>query len=215
MSARGLRLMAPGRPAPVLDGAALALAPGEHVALMGPSGIGKSSLIEAIARLRPCEGEILIDGRPLADWDEAAARPDRADRPEAAADGRHHRPEYPPGLSTGLGRGAARGRKARASPEFTERQPLGLDTVLGGRGQGLSGGQAQRVALARLFLRDPGLILLDEPTAHLDEDTQARVLDEILTFAAGRTLLIATHSPQVAARFGRTLRLADGKLEQA
>ena len=59
-----------GRPAPVLDGAALALAPGEHVALMGPSGIGKSSLIEAIARLRPCEGEILIDGRPLADWDE-------------------------------------------------------------------------------------------------------------------------------------------------
>ena len=53
MSARGLRLMAPGRPAPVLDGAALALAPGEHVALMGPSGIGKSSLIEAIARLRP------------------------------------------------------------------------------------------------------------------------------------------------------------------
>ena len=70
MSARGLRLMAPGRPAPVLDGAALALAPGEHVALMGPSGIGKSSLIEAIARLRPCEGEILIDGRPLADWDE-------------------------------------------------------------------------------------------------------------------------------------------------
>ena len=57
--------------------------------------------------------------------------------------------------------------------------------MLGGRGQGLSGGQAQRVALARLFLRDPGLILLDEPTAHLDEDTQARVLDEILTFAAG------------------------------
>ena len=87
--------------------------------------------------------------------------------------------------------------------------------MLGGRGQGLSGGQAQRVALARLFLRDPGLILLDEPTAHLDEDTQARVLDEILTFAAGRTLLIATHSPQVAARFGRMLRLADGKLEQA
>ena len=105
-------------------------------------------------------------------------------------------------------------RRARVL-EFTERQPLGLDTVLGGRGQGLSGGQAQRVALARLFLRDPGLILLDEPTAHLDEDTQARVLDEILTFAAGRTLLIATHSPQVAARFGRTLRLADGKLEQA
>lgn len=117
MSARGLRLMAPGRPAPVLDGAALALAPGEHVALMGPSGIGKSSLIEAIARLRPCEGEILIDGLAAGGLGRGrAARPDRADRPEAAVDGRHLRPEHPPRLSAGLGRGAARGRKARASP---------------------------------------------------------------------------------------------------
>ena len=115
MSARGLRLMAPGRPAPVLDGAALALAPGEHVALMGPSGIGKSSLIEAIARLRPCEGEILIDGRPLADWDEAAARPDRADRPEAAVDGRHHRPEHPPGCPRPRTRRCARPQGARES----------------------------------------------------------------------------------------------------
>jgi len=66
-----------------------------------------------------------------------------------------------------------------------------------------------------LFLRDPGLILLDEPTAHLDETTQARVLEEILEFAVGRTLLLATHSPAVAARVGRVLRLANGGLEDA
>ncbi|WZB69797.1 thiol reductant ABC exporter subunit CydD [Achromobacter xylosoxidans] len=216
MSARGLRLMAPGRPAPVLDGAALALAPGEHVALMGPSGIGKSSLIEAIARLRPCEGEILIDSSPAGGLGRGRAARRIAligQKPQLMAGtfAQNIRLGCPQASDEALREAARRARVL----EFTERQPLGLDTVLGGRGQGLSGGQAQRVALARLFLRDPGLILLDEPTAHLDEDTQARVLDEILTFAAGRTLLIATHSPQVAARFGRTLRLADGKLEQA
>jgi ATP-binding cassette subfamily C protein CydD len=99
--------------------------------------------------------------------------------------------------------------------EFSDALPQGLDTLLGSRGHGLSGGQAQRVALARLFLRDPGLILLDEPTAHLDEATQARVLDEILEFSAGRTLLLATHAPVVAARFGRVLRVAGGKVEDA
>ncbi len=99
--------------------------------------------------------------------------------------------------------------------EFAQALPEGLNTPLGSRGHGLSGGQAQRVALARLFLRDPGLILLDEPTAHLDDATQSRVLDEILAFAAGRTLLLATHSPAVAARFGRVLRVADGNVEDA
>ncbi|MGV2905968.1 ATP-binding cassette domain-containing protein, partial [Achromobacter sp. AGC25] len=99
--------------------------------------------------------------------------------------------------------------------EFSDELPQGLDTPLGSRGHGLSGGQAQRVALARLFLRDPGLILLDEPTAHLDEATQARVLDEILEFSVGRTLLLATHAPAVAARFGRVLRVASGKVEDA
>ena len=99
--------------------------------------------------------------------------------------------------------------------EFAAGLPQGLDTLLGSRGHGLSGGQAQRVALARLFLRDPGLILLDEPTAHLDEATQARVLDEILAFAAGRTLLLATHSPAVAARFPRVLRIADAQVKDA
>ncbi|MDT4825335.1 ATP-binding/permease protein CydD [compost metagenome] len=212
----GLRLLAPGRSQPVLSGASLALAPGEHAALMGPSGIGKSTLIETIARLRPGEGDIRIDGLPLAEWREPALRERVAligQKPQLLAGsiadnirlGR-------PGASDAAVLDAAR----RACVlEFSAALPQGLDTPLGGRGHGLSGGQAQRVALARLFLRDPGLILLDEPTAHLDEATQARVLDEILAFAAGRTLLLATHAPAVAARLGRALRLAGGKVEDA
>ncbi|MBD9383574.1 thiol reductant ABC exporter subunit CydD [Achromobacter sp. ACM02] len=212
----GLNLDAPGRSQAVLADAGLTLAPGEHAALMGPSGIGKSSLIEAIARLRPFQGDIRIDGVPLPDWGEGALRQ------RVALIGQK------PQLLTGsiadnirLGRPEASDAEVQTAArracvlEFAEALPQGLATQLGGRGHGLSGGQAQRVALARLFLRDPGLILLDEPTAHLDEGTQARVLDAILEFSAGRTLLLATHAPAVAARLGRTLQVVGGKVEDA
>ena len=83
---------------------------------------------------------------------------------------------------------------------------------VGEDGVGLSGGELQRIALARLYLRDPGLILLDEPTAHLDATTEARVLDGLFEFARGRTLLVATHSEAVAARMQRVYRIARGRL---
>jgi ATP-binding cassette, subfamily C, bacterial CydD len=216
MAVSGLTVLAPGRAQAVLSDASLTLAPGEHVALMGPSGIGKSTLIEAIARLRPGKGDIRIDGLPLADWDEAALRGRVAligQTPQLLAGTIADNIRLGcPGASDIDVQEAAR----RACVlEFTAVLPQGLDTPLGSRGQGLSGGQAQRVALARLFLRDPGLILLDEPTAHLDEATQARLLDEILKFSVGRTLLLATHSAAVAASLGRVVRVADGKVEDA
>ena len=216
LMAGALSVQAPGRGLPVLSDASLALAPGEHAALMGPSGIGKSTLIEAIARLRPCQGDIRLDGRLLADWSEPALRRRVAligQKPQLLAGSIADNIRLGcPGASDAAVQDAAR----RACVlEFAAALPQGLDTPLGGRGHGLSGGQAQRVALARLFLRDPGLILLDEPTAHLDEATQERVLDEILEFAAGRTLLLATHAPAVAARLGRILRVAGGKVEDA
>ncbi|WP_424918912.1 thiol reductant ABC exporter subunit CydD [Achromobacter animicus] len=216
VTVEGLRAEAPGRGQPVLANAALVLAPGEHVALMGPSGVGKSTLIEAVARLRPASGEIRIDGLPLAQWDEAALRQRVAligQRPQLLAGSIADNIRLgQPGATDAQVQDAAR----RACVlEFTQDLPHGLDTALGSRGHGLSGGQAQRVALARLFLRDPGLILLDEPTAHLDEATQARVLDEILQFSAGRTLVLATHSRAVAARFGRVARVANGTVKDA
>lgn len=212
----GLRVEAPGRGHALLSDAAFTLAPGEHVALMGPSGAGKTTLIEAIARLRPAGGDIRIDGLPLAQWEEGALRQ------RVALIGQ--RPQLLAGSiadNIRLGRPGATDLQVQDAArracvlEFAQDLPQGLDTPLGSRGHGLSGGQAQRVALARLFLRDPGLILLDEPTAHLDEATQARVLDEILEFAAGRTLLLATHAPAVAARFGRVARVAHGAVEDA
>lgn len=212
----GLCMNAPGRGQAVLSDASLTLASGEHVALMGPSGIGKSTLVEAIARLRPASGDIRIDGLPLAEWNESALRQRVAligQRPQllAGSIADNIRLGRPDASDAQLHEAARRA----CVLEFSAELPQGLDTPLGSRGHGLSGGQAQRVALARLFLRDPGLILLDEPTAHLDEATQARVLDEILEFSEGRTLLLATHAPAVAARFGRVVRVARGKVEDA
>lgn len=212
----GLCMNAPGRGQAVLSDASLTLASGEHVALMGPSGIGKSTLVEAIARLRPASGDIRIDGLPLAEWNESALRQRVAligQRPQllAGSIADNIRLGRPDASDAQLHEAARRA----CVLEFSAALPQGLDTPLGSRGHGLSGGQAQRVALARLFLRDPGLILLDEPTAHLDEATQARVLDEILEFSEGRTLLLATHAPAVAARFGRVVRVARGKVEDA
>jgi ATP-binding cassette subfamily C protein CydD len=90
--------------------------------------------------------------------------------------------------------------------------PEGLDTQLGEGGLGLSGGQAQRIALARIYLRDAGLILLDEPTAHLDAELEQAVLDDLKLYARGRTLIVATHSLAVASRMDGAWRIAGESL---
>ena len=96
--------------------------------------------------------------------------------------------------------------------EFVAELPEGLQTRLGTRGYGLSGGQLQRVALARLFLRAPQVILLDEPTANLDPETRDQVLDALVKFAVGRSVLLVTHDPVVAQRADVVWRLHDEKL---
>jgi len=213
---KGLTVHAPGRAAPLMNEVSFTLSSGEHVALMGASGSGKTTLLETISRVRPGMGQLMLDGVPLADWKEATLRE------RVALIGQ--KPFLFAGSITAnirLGRPNATDEQVHDAAcracvlEFADALPAGMDTVLGPRGRGLSGGQAQRVALARLFLRDPDLILLDEPTAHLDGALQARVIDEILDFAHGRTLLLATHASAVAQRLPRTIMVVDGRLESA
>lgn len=200
----------------VLDGFSLDVAAGEHLALLGPSGQGKSTLLEALAGLRHHEGTIALDGRLLTEWPEAELRARSfllAQKPRlihasiadniALARPEANRAEI-----------EAAARAAHVMP-FAAALPLGLDTVIGEDGVGLSGGQAQRVALARMFLRDAGLILLDEPTAHLDSALETEVIDAIRSFARGRTLIIATHSLAMAARMDRVCRLGPPALPAA
>lgn len=208
-----LRLSTPDGARMLLDGVDLAIAPGEHVAIIGESGIGKSTLIEALCRLRAFEGDIRLGGRALADIDEAELRATMA-----VLGQRPHLFRGTLADNIRLGRrdasDAAVAEAARLAgvSAFADSLPDGLATFVGERGHGVSGGEAQRVALARIFLRDPAVILLDEPTAHLDGDTEHRVLDAIAAFARGRTLVVATHSPAVAQRMDRIFRIAGGGL---
>ncbi|MBE0579629.1 thiol reductant ABC exporter subunit CydD [Devosia sp.] len=209
----GLTLRTPDSARIILADTDLHIPRGEHVAILGPSGIGKSTLLEAIARLRAHEGGIALDQRPLVEWPEAELR--------ARVTMLGQRPRIFAGSladNIGLARpGASRAEISRAAElaqvaPFADALPEGLDTLLGEGGLGLSGGQAQRIALARIYLRDAGLILLDEPTAHLDAELEQAVLGDLKRYARGRTLIIATHSLAVASRMDKAWRIAGERL---
>jgi ATP-binding cassette subfamily C protein CydD len=194
---------------PVVEDVQLAVAAGAHVALLGPSGCGKSTLLEAIAGLREAKGAILLDGQALASIDEPRLRAGVAflgQRPRifAGTIAENIRFGRPDACDTAVALAARRA----CVDLFADGLPLGLATPLGENGLGLSGGEIQRIALARIYLRDPGLVLMDEPTAHLDAVTESAVIDGIVAFARGRTLIVATHSQAVAARMERVYRIA-------
>ena len=194
----------------VFDGFTLAVSPGEHVALFAPSGVGKSTLLALLAGFAaPDAGRVLIDGEALTD--------DNAARLRARMAYVGQSPHIFAGTLMGnvtLGRpGLDAGAPARAlalaklEPVAAVRGPA----PIGEAGRGISGGEALRLAIARMAV-SPGvdLILADEPTAHLDTGTAAEVTQALLELAHGRTLVVATHDPALAARMDRIVRL-DGK----
>lgn len=192
---------------PVFQHFSLAVRPGEHVALVGGSGTGKTVLMSLLAGLLvPTSGRIEIDGQTLA--------PDtvRALRERMAWMGqRAHVFAAPVRDNIALGRPSVDDERVRQA--ITQAR---LDTVaqahpgisLGEGGTGLSGGEAARLALARLMAApEADLLLADEPTAHLDSETADQVAESLVTLARGRTLIVATHDPRLAARMDRVVQL--------
>lgn len=202
----------PSRPA-ALDGVSFRVLPGDTLLLTGESGSGKTSILRILMGFRrPDSGRVAINGH-----DVTLLRPAELRRLCSYVGQRAHifrgtirenirlaRPEAD---------AAAIEAAARAAQvlEFAADLPRGLDTLVGEGGFGLSGGQAQRVAVARAFLRDTPLVLLDEPTTHLDPGTEAVVLDALRRLCVGRTAIVATHARAARGYFGKVLELAAGR----
>ncbi len=208
----GVTFRHPTRPLPALDGLDLTLRPGEFVALTGPSGAGKSTALALLLRLAdPDSGRVRAGGVDLREVDPAAWRRRVTwvpQRPVLLRGTIEDNVRMGDAVATP---GAVRRALAQAGVlGDVERLPGGLATVVGEGGRALSAGQAQRVALARAFLRPAPLVVLDEPTASLDPATAAAVGEAIVRLAAGRTLLLVTHSEALADRAGRIVRMEDG-----
>ena len=203
----------------VLQGVELTLRAGEIVALVAPSGTGKSTLLHVAGLLeRPDVGAVLVDGRDagrLPDGERTAIRRDRIgfvyQSHQLLAEFTALENVVLPQMVAGVSRSKARERAAGLLTQF------GLERRLGHLPGKLSGGEKQRVAIARALANAPGLLLADEPTGNLDVGTSDVVFEELLQMvrSQGVAALIATHNTVLAARMDRRVTLADGRVVEA
>ncbi len=204
-----------GRDDPALRGVSVTISPGQHIAVTGPSGAGKSSLLGLLLRFaEPTTGQITAGGIaisdiPVSDWRRQIAWVPQAPYLFAGTIAENIALGMPEAPAAAIRRAAA---LAGAEP-FITALANGFDTRLGERALALSAGQRQRIALARAFLRDAPLVLLDEPTAHLDPATAVQIMATIETLMAGRTVLLVTHGEHHG--IGQELRLHQGRLDEA
>ncbi|MFD6284950.1 thiol reductant ABC exporter subunit CydD [Streptomyces sp. NPDC060205] len=205
----GVTVRYPGRTSDAVSDVSFTVAPGETVALVGPSGVGKTTLLNVLLGfVRPTQGRVEVGGVDLTDADPQKWRSHVAWVPQrphlfagsVAENVRLARPEADDA--------AVREALADAGAlEFVDALPDGLRTLLGEDGAGLSAGQRQRLALARAFLADRPVLLLDEPTASLDGATEAEVVAAVRRLAVGRTVLLVVHRPALLGVADRVVRL--------
>ncbi|WP_234438521.1 thiol reductant ABC exporter subunit CydD [Streptomyces sp. NRRL S-340] len=207
----GVSVRYPGRSADAVSDVTFAVRPGETVALVGPSGAGKSTLLNVLLGfLHPTTGHVCVGGTDLLDIDPEQWRSRIAWVPQ--------RPHLYAGTiaeNVRLARPGADDAAVRAALAdagalgFVDALPDGTRTVLGEDGAGLSAGQRQRLALARAFLADRPVLLLDEPTAALDGATEAEIVEAVRRLSAGRTVLLVVHRPALLDVADRVVRLED------
>jgi ATP-binding cassette, subfamily C, bacterial CydC len=194
----GVRARYPGQPRVALNGLTLRLDPGARIALIGPSGSGKTTVTNLLLRfLDPSDGRVTLAGRDLREYRQqdirrlisVAGQDSHLFATSIRANVRLARPDASDQqLEDAL-------RRARIW-DWIQSLPQGLDTLVGEEGRELSGGQRQRIVLARALLADAPVLVLDEPTAHLDPETAARLIDDVFACAGNKTVLLITHRPE-------------------
>jgi ATP-binding cassette subfamily C protein CydD len=207
----------PERTTPALERLDLVVHPGEHVALVGPSGAGKSTVLAALLGFTAVtDGQLTIGGQDVRGLDSrgwSELRRQIAWVPQTA-----HLFGGTIASNIRLGDPAADERAVQLAARLAgltatlKALPAGLETPVGERGLQLSSGQRQRVAIARALLRDPALLLLDEPGAHLDTDTAAALIRDLRQYSSGRTLIVVTHETAWAAGADRVVHIEAGRV---
>ena len=216
LSFSGVRFTYPGRDLPALDGLSLTLPAGSCTALVGRSGSGKSTLVGLLLRfLHPDVGVISANGVPIGDLPAVAWRKHVALVPQ-----RPHlfygnvleniRLAKPDATRSEVERAA----ELAGAAEFIRRMPHGYDTQIGERGQRLSGGEAQRLAIARAFLKDAALLIMDEPTSSLDPESERLVRDALDRLTRDRTSLIVAHRLNTVSTADRIVVLHEGQVAE-
>ncbi|WP_103333072.1 ABC transporter transmembrane domain-containing protein [Pseudotabrizicola formosa] len=205
----------PARPdASALDAVSLHVRPGETVALVGPSGAGKTTILQLLLRFYdPQQGAVRLDGVDLRDLDRTDFRQSLSLVPQDpvifASSARDNIRFGRPSASDAEVEAAAR---AAAAHDFISLLPQGYDTYLGERGVMLSGGQKQRIAIARAILRDAPVLLLDEATSALDAESERLVQSAVETLAIGRTTLVVAHRLATVKRADRIVVFDQGRI---
>ena len=211
----GKRYMMGEEPFMALQGVDLHIGRNEYVALIGPSGSGKSTLMNLLGCLdTPSEGRYVLNGRDTSDMDDNELAQVRNREIGFIFQSFHLLPRLSvlqnvmqPLVYRGMPRAERQARATRALAR------VGLADRMGHRPNQLSGGQRQRVAVARALVGEPSILLADEPTGNLDSKTSAEIMalfDEL--HAAGHTVVVVTHEPDIAAHCKRTIRVSDGRI---
>lgn len=179
---------------------------GSWAAIEGPNGAGKTTLAWTLARLLDASaGQVRVDGVPLRDLDPVAWRARIGWMTQRPLLGRG---SLEANLRSGAEADMEYGARLAGLAPIVARLPAGWQTVLGDDGAGLSGGEQQRVALARALARRPSVLILDEPTAHLDAAARADLIERVQALRGQMTILLITHDPALAAQADQRIRLA-------
>ncbi|MBB6437252.1 thiol reductant ABC exporter subunit CydD [Streptomyces candidus] len=205
----GVTVRHEGRTAASLESASLTVAEGETVAVVGPSGVGKTTLLNALLGFVPLEaGRVLVGGVDLASvslekWRERVAWVPQRPHLFAGSVAENVRLARPDADDAAV----LQALRDAGAYDFVAALPQKAETLLGEDGAGISAGQRQRIALARAFLADRPVLLLDEPTASLDGETEAQIVEAVRRLAAGRTVVLVVHRPALLAVADKVVRL--------